>query len=220
MLSRNWWGYCSSGKLPSEVDWSLKYSMMWLNYLKHCLTVVARPPLPAADAPWRPPAAFVWPCCVLQSPWFSYCRLPPCPAWWRPPGWPSPRRTRCSRRHPAFRGLSSLSIWRRLRWEWKGNGYEPGKKFEYQNVWKLLKMSYLNFRILAFSTNFCPIISDLFGNTVWPQTSGFQKLTKLTIFGISYELLSTQNVNVARFARNVEWDFFCDFQTRFRVLLY
>ena len=27
------------------------------------------------------------------------------------------------------------------------------------------------------------------------------------------QLLSTQNVNVARFARNVEWDFFCDFQT-------
>ena len=26
-------------------------------------------------------------------------------------------------------------------------------------------------------------------------------------------LMSTQNVNVARFARNVEWDFFCDFQT-------
>ena len=24
---------------------------------------------------------------------------------------------------------------------------------------------------------------------------------------------STQNVNVARFARNVEWDFFYDFQT-------
>ena len=32
-------------------------------------------------------------------------------------------------------------------------------------------------------------------------------------FGIFNELLSTQNVNVARFARNVEWDFFCDFQT-------
>ena len=27
------------------------------------------------------------------------------------------------------------------------------------------------------------------------------------------ELLSTQNVNLARFARNVEWDFLCDFQT-------
>ena len=25
--------------------------------------------------------------------------------------------------------------------------------------------------------------------------------------------MSKQNVNVARFARNVEWDFFCDFQT-------
>ena len=54
--------------------------------------------------------------------------------------------------------------------------------------------------ILAFSTNFCPIKIDRSGNTVWPQTSGFQKLTKLTIFGISYELLSTQNVKVARFA--------------------
>ena len=25
--------------------------------------------------------------------------------------------------------------------------------------------------------------------------------------------MSTQNVNVAHFARNIEWDFFCDFQT-------
>ena len=41
----------------------------------------------------------------------------------------------------------------------------------------------------------------------------FQKLVKLTIFGIFDELLSTQNVNVARFARNVECDFFCGFQT-------
>ena len=38
-------------------------------------------------------------------------------------------------------------------------------------------------------------------------------LAKLSIFGIFNELLSTQNVNVARFARNVEWDFFGDFQT-------
>ena len=33
------------------------------------------------------------------------------------------------------------------------------------------------------------------------------------MFGIFNELLSTQNVNVARFARNSEWDFFYDFQT-------
>ena len=35
---------------------------------------------------------------------------------------------------------------------------------------------------------------------------------KLTIFGNSNTLLSTQNINIARFARNVECDFFCDFQ--------
>ena len=34
-----------------------------------------------------------------------------------------------------------------------------------------------------------------------------------TIFGIFNELLSTQNVNIARFARNIKWDFFYDFQT-------
>ena len=66
-------------------------------------------------------------------------------------------------------------------------------------------MSHLNF--LAFSTNFCFIKTYLSGNSVWPQASGFQKLAKLSIFGIFNELLSTKNVNVARFARNVEWDF-------------
>ena len=38
-------------------------------------------------------------------------------------------------------------------------------------------------RILAFSTNFCPIKTDLSGNTVWPQASGFQKLAKMDHFG-------------------------------------
>ena len=32
----------------------------------------------------------------------------------------------------------------------------------------------------------------------------FQKLVKLTIFGIFNQLLSTQNINLARFARNVK----------------
>ena len=45
---------------------------------------------------------------------------------------------------------------------------------------------------MAFSTNFCPIEIDLSGNTVWPQqATGFQKLVKLTIFGIFNVLLST-----------------------------
>ena len=41
----------------------------------------------------------------------------------------------------------------------------------------------------------------------------FSETCHLTIFGIFNELLATYNVNVARFARNIEWDFFCDFQT-------
>ena len=49
-------------------------------------------------------------------------------------------------------------------------------------VWKLLKMSHLNFWILTFSTNFCPMKTDLSGNTVWPQASGFQKLAKMDHF--------------------------------------
>ena len=49
--------------------------------------------------------------------------------------------------------------------------------------------------------------------------SHFQKPAKLTVFGIFIELLSIQNVNVARFARNVECDFFVIFKhcVAFRV---
>ena len=36
---------------------------------------------------------------------------------------------------------------------------------------------------------------------------------KLSIFGIFNAFLSPQNINVARFARNVEWYIFWDFQT-------
>ena len=51
------------------------------------------------------------------------------------------------------------------------------------SVWKLPKMSHLNFLILAFSANFCPLKTDLSGNTVWPQASGFQKHAKMDHFG-------------------------------------
>ena len=72
------------------------------------------------------------------------------------------------------------------------------------NVWKLLEMSHLSFSILAFSTNFCPIKSDLSGNTVWQywiilySVWKSPKMSHLTFFGIYSELLATQNVNVAR----------------------
>ena len=79
------------------------------------------------------------------------------------------------------------------------------------SVWKSPKISHLNFGI---STNFWPIKTDLSGNSVWLQALGFQKFAKLDHFWHFFnELLSTQNVNVARFALNVEWNFFCDFQT-------
>ena len=67
-------------------------------------------------------------------------------------------------------------------------------------VWKSLKMSHFNFKVGHF-----PLMS---GNTVRLQASGLQK-----IIGFCNELLSSQNENVARFARNVKWDFFYNFQT-------
>ena len=54
-----------------------------------------------------------------------------------------------------------------------------------KKVWKSSKMSHLNFWILAFSINFCPIKSDRSGNTVWLNSSGIQKLTKVIILGIN-----------------------------------
>ena len=41
----------------------------------------------------------------------------------------------------------------------------------------------------------------------------FKNSPKLTIFGIFKELLSTQTLNLARFVRNIDLDFFCNFQT-------
>ena len=56
------------------------------------------------------------------------------------------------------------------------------------------------------------LIFDLSGNTVGTQASGYQKLAKNDRFWHFNELLSTQNVHVARFARNVECDFFVIFK--------
>ena len=68
-----------------------------------------------------------------------------------------------------------------------------------------IAVEFLNFGIF---TNFWHIKTDLSGNIAWSQASGFK-----IHFGTFNELLCTSIVNVARFARNVEWDFFCDFQT-------
>ena len=59
---------------------------------------------------------------------------------------------------------------------------DQGLKWPAHFVWKLLKMSHLNFGVLPFPTNFCPIKTDMSGNTVWPQASGFQNLAKMDNF--------------------------------------
>ena len=60
--------------------------------------------------------------------------------------------------------------------------------------------------ILAFSTNFCPILLKLtcLVTLFDRKLQVFYIFPKLVHFGIFSELLSSQNVNVARFARNVE----------------
>ena len=61
---------------------------------------------------------------------------------------------------------------------------------------KITKIVALEIWILTFPTNLCR------------KLQVFKKSPKWTFFGIFYQLLFTQNVNVARFARNVECDLF------------
>ena len=100
--------------------------------------------------------------------------------------------------------INSLLFWLSL----LNNSYN----FSFPDYFSLKSVIY-DIWILAFSTDFRTIKIDLSGNTVWPQLQIFKNLPKLAIFGIFSKLLSTQNVNIARFARIVKWDFFCDFQT-------
>ena len=45
---------------------------------------------------------------------------------------------------------------------------------QFHTVWKSSKISHLNFWILAFSSKFCPMKTNLPSNTVWPPTLSFQ----------------------------------------------
>ena len=48
----------------------------------------------------------------------------------------------------------------------------------------------------------------------------FSKSRQIVLFDIFNELLSTQKINVARFARNVERDFFWDFQKQWHRCIF
>ena len=74
-------------------------------------------------------------------------------------------------------------------------------------------MSHLNISILVFSSNFVLLKVTCLVTLFDRKHELFKNSPNWTIFGIFNELLSTQNVNVAYFARNVESDFFCDFRT-------
>ena len=78
-------------------------------------------------------------------------------------------------------------------------------------VWKLLKISHLNLVIFHhfFVLLKVTCLVTLFGR----KLQVLKKLVKMNYFWHFWQFLSTQNVNVARFARNVEWDLFRDFQT-------
>ena len=47
---------------------------------------------------------------------------------------------------------------------------------------KIIQNVAFEFFNFGISTNFWPIKTDLSGNTVWPQASGFQKLAKMDHF--------------------------------------
>ena len=60
-----------------------------------------------------------------------------------------------------------------------------------------------------FLANFCPINTDFSRITVWPQASCFPKFAKTNQFLV----FAVFFFNVARFARNVEWDLILWFST-------
>ena len=128
--------------------------------------------------------------------------------------------------------MHSLHIKNRKWHQWRVTFYQNFSSMKIRkDLSKLLATSYTlfenysKFRIPIFQYWHIPSIfvllklTCLLSNTVWPNTSDFQKKPKLSIFGIFNAFLSHQNINVARFARNIECDFFWDFQTLWSNLL-
>ena len=72
-------------------------------------------------------------------------------------------------------------------------------------------VAFFIFQFLQFSPIFVYLKLTCLVTLFDRKLKGFKNSPKLTIFGIFNELLAILNVNVARFARNVECDFFCDF---------
>ena len=78
---------------------------------------------------------------------------------------------------------------------------------------KYSKYCIFYFQFWHFLPIFCPIKETYLVTLYDCKLQSFKNSPKLTFFGIFHKLLSSQNVNVARFAHNVECDFVIDFQT-------
>ena len=59
---------------------------------------------------------------------------------------------------------------------------QVSKAFSSPHCLKITQNVAFYFLFLAFSTNFCPIKTDLSGNTAYPKASGFPKLVKIVHF--------------------------------------
>ena len=87
--------------------------------------------------------------------------------------------------------------------------FKKYSKFDF-NFWRF-RLIFVLLKVTCLVTLFDRKLQN-FKNSLKLNATFFCDLQTLT-FDIFNELLSIQNVYVARFARNVEWDFFCDFQT-------
>ena len=113
-----------------------------------------------------------------------------------------------SQQQPTVASRPRNCILRVVRMLSKRAGKSPNKRISFNHIFK--NYSKCRIWILAFSINFCPFKSDLFGNTIWLLSSGFPNLAGMDHFCH----LSTQNVDVARSARNVESDIFLWFSSK------
>ena len=76
---------------------------------------------------------------------------------------------------------------------------------QYQIVWKLLKMSHLNILILAISTNFWHIKTDLSGNTLLPKASDFWKTRQNWSFSALFNELFVHAISKRSSLRSQCW---------------
>ena len=99
----------------------------------------------------------------------------------------------------------------------KFQGFKNSPKLTIFDIFnQLLSTQNVSFQFFncGISTNFCPFKTTCLVTLFDCKLQVSKNSSKLTTFGIFNELLSTQNAIVARFARNVKWDFSVIFKHR------